>query len=94
MELKAVLESRVSTSLVSAVASSDANKFLVYNNLLNSYVTYLFLNHCVTNSPQTFFRRLLCFAARACLLFVDARLEAFVDEREVRSRRESIRRSK
>ena len=85
-----VLESHASHSFVSAVASLEVNRFLVYKIIL----TNLCLNHCVTFSSQNHFRRLVCFVARAFLLLVDSRLEAFVDEHEVRSRRELIPRSK
>ncbi len=77
----AIHKSHVSTSLVSAVASLDKKKkFLVSNYFLDNCITHLCLNHCVAFSSQTHFRRLLFFVARAFLLFVDSRLEAFVDE--------------
>ena len=53
--------------------------------------------HSVTSSTQNpwfFHDDRLLFVARCCLLSLDLKLEAFDDEHEVRSRRESAPRNK
>ena len=62
--------------------------------ILNHFNIYLSLCHYETFSSQTHLRQVLCLVALAFLLFVDSRLEAFVDEREVPSRHESIPKDK
>jgi len=58
----------------------------------SSITTHLYPSHCATQN-QSFFR-VLSLVVRYFPLFVHSRLEAFFYEREVRSRHESVPRSK
>ena len=77
--------------IVSTAASLRQNQSIPRSDLiLNHLITYLSLCHFEVCLLQTHLRQLQCFVARVFLLFVDLRLEAFVDEREVPSQHESM----
>ena len=59
------------------------------------FTTHLYPPRCATSPTKIrSFLRVLRFVVGDFLVFVDSRLQAVVDEREVRSRRESVPRSK